>query len=445
MITNKRAFFEGAKKTMANRDFATASDRPFEELARTDRDTMRARARWLSSNNPIMSNIDETIINNVVGRGMKLQADKKIEQRFNEWSMKCDLTGKLSFYDMQRVILNHRMVDGEIFIYKKIVNGELRLQLIEADQLDTYRGTSGMNIDTDGRVTEYYFKSGNSSVEISAEHIINYFKAQRASQYRGVSEYSRCIVDIKNMHGYVTALIESMRARSSIAYAVFGDEDPAAFGANDDGTLDTDEKLQYINSAFVAYLNGASKIEALDSSTTPVNLEEFIVNMIRLQAAGRNVSYELASRDYSKVNFTSGRMGRIDDNRRFDYEQSDIINYVLDDIFATWWSLESLSSVPDHNWIPPIREWVRPTEDLKVALDKIDNNLGAPEDAAKALGLDYEATLRRKKENIDLAKKILGEDYKTDSAAALERRRSKQEIGDIVIAVMAELQNKEEN
>ena len=40
--TQKRAFYEGGKKTAANRDFWNANS-PFEDTAKSDRDTMRAR------------------------------------------------------------------------------------------------------------------------------------------------------------------------------------------------------------------------------------------------------------------------------------------------------------------------------------------------------------------------------------------------------------------
>jgi len=87
----KRAFYEGGRITKANRDFWNANS-PFETTAAPDRDILRARARWLHENNPIMANIDKTIVNNVVGRGITLQsktgtkrADEEIERLWREW------------------------------------------------------------------------------------------------------------------------------------------------------------------------------------------------------------------------------------------------------------------------------------------------------------------------------------------------------------------------
>lgn len=145
-LTNAhRNFYEGGKKTQANRDFWNATS-PFEETATVDRDTLRARARWLYANNPIMANIDGAIIDNVVGQGITLQSrigkkklDDDIELRYKTWcedKNKCDSSGRMNFYDIQRVILGTRMVDGEIFIYKRYTDEGLKLQMIEADALD---------------------------------------------------------------------------------------------------------------------------------------------------------------------------------------------------------------------------------------------------------------------------------------------------------------------
>lgn len=416
-----RTFFDGAKRTTATRDFANASNQNFEELVKMDRDTLRARARWLSANNPIMSNIDNTIINNVIGKGIKLQADSHIVEKFEAWQKKCDLTGRKTFYDMQKIILETRMVDGEILIYKKPTRDGLRLQLIEADQIDTYAGQSGLELDADGKVTGYHIITNNGTVLIDAKYIINYHKSNRVSQYRGVSEYSRSVIDIKNFQGFTTANIQALRSRANIAYVVEGDNiDPKNYGAVEGDA--TNDPIQEINNAFVFYLNQGESIKALDSSTTPINYAEFVESTVRLIATGRNISYELAFRDFSRVNFSSARASIIQDNKRFDSEQEHIITYVLNDVFEAWYELEVLGgreaeTYPTYSWITPVREWVQPDKDLNVLLNKIDNNLGTPEDAAKALGLDYEDILKRKKANLDLAKKILGEHYKDPSDA----------------------------
>ena len=69
----ERAFYEGAKQTRLNRDF-NISNNHFELQVSGDRDMLRARARWLSANNPICKSIDRSIIKNCIGSGISLQS-----------------------------------------------------------------------------------------------------------------------------------------------------------------------------------------------------------------------------------------------------------------------------------------------------------------------------------------------------------------------------------
>jgi capsid protein len=213
------------------------------------------------------------------------------------------------------------------------------------------------------------------------------------------------VIDIKNFHGFVTANIQSLRARANIAYVVEGTTvDPFNNGVT------ADEELQEINGTFVHYLNNGESIKALDSSTTPINFSEFVESTVRMIAVARNVSYELAFRDFSRVNFSSARASLIQDNKRFDTEQRHIIDYVLAPIFWAWYEVEELrgnvpSKKPTLNWITPVREWVKPTEDLKVTLDLIDRNLKTYTEAAKERGMDFEELLKMRQEEEKMIKK----------------------------------------
>lgn len=421
-MTNKRGFYEGGKKTLVNRDFWNANS-PFEETATADRDTLRARARWLHENNPIMANIDKAIINNVVGAGIGLQSktgnkkfDDIVEKRFKAWSKTCDITGRLNFADFQRLVLESRMVDGEIFIYKKVTNEGLKLQLIEADALDSYQGTSGITIDADGKPQKYHFKINNKSITIDAKHIINYCRIERATQYRGISEYKQAIVDIKNFSAYQSATVRNARANAEIAYTIESERDTGTFGVklDDDG-----EDIQEINGLMVYYLRPGEKASK-HKNDMGNGYKDFITSTVRMIATARNISYELAFRDYSQVNFASSRASLIQDNKRFDYEQNHIKSYVLDAIFRDWFELEVLNGNIQVNsakwlkdkdafivprWSFPKREWVNPQQDMKAIEKEIELNLTTMTDLAHERGRDFEEVLKTKQKEKELMKK----------------------------------------
>lgn len=423
-ITNKkRSFYQGGKKTQQNRDFYNATS-PFETTATLDRDTMRGRARWLYSNNPIMSNIDESLLNNIIGNGIGLQAktgvkkiDDAIEKRWKQWCKKCDITKRINFNDLQRVILLSRMVDGEIFIYKKIVNQELVLQVIEADSLDTMSSDNGIEIDENGTPVNYIFRDkNNKSTKVKAENIINYFKMERVTQYRGVSEYKQAILDIKNFSAYQTATVASQRANAEIAYTVETERTPGDFNINSD----SGEELEDINGLMVYYLRAGEKVEKHDNKPQGSGYSDFITNSVRMIASARKISYELAFKDYSKVNFASSRASLIEDNKRFDNEQTHFVDYVLEDIYLEWLEIEIMNqSIPitakqwakdkekyqAHRWSFPKRQWVDPLKSIKATDLAIKLNQTTETAECASAGEDYEEILATKKKEKELREK----------------------------------------
>ena len=441
----KRRFYEGGRITKANRDFWNANS-PFEVTASPDRDILRARARWLHENNPIMANIDKTIVNNVVGRGIKLQSktglskfDDEVEKLWREWEKKenCDITGRLNFGDLQRLILEQRMVDGEILIYKKITKDKkfpLKIQLIEADRINKFGGDfvnviDGVEIDDNGKPIYYYivnnrdYESKIEYIKLLAEDVINYFKLERATQYRGISEYKQAIIDLKNFAAFQTATIQAARARANIAYIAEQEGVPGfANGVRDDDF----EKIQEINGVMVHYLRKGEKIAKLDPDLVSNTYKDFVESVIRMLAVARNVSYELAFRDFSKVNFSSARASIIQDNKRFDYEQQHIIDYVLNPIYESW--LDSMvlagrikSIKPERyfankqkylkpKWVTPAREWVDPLKDMKAIELELALGLTTKSEVIAKRGKDFEEVLIQQKRENELIKKILGEE-----------------------------------
>lgn len=420
-LTNDRGFYEGGKKTTANKDFWNANQ-PFEITATPDRDTLRMRARWLSANNAIMDNIDNAIINNVVGTGITLQVstprktfNNLVEKRFKTWTKakNCDLTKRHNFKTIQRILIKSRMVDGEVFIYMAVVDRRLKLQMFEPDMLDTTRADGGMELGTNNEVVRYHFvDDNNQSFSKPAEDIINFYLCERPTQYRGVTEYKSAILDIKNFSAFQSATIQAMRARANIAYVVKQEGNPTLLNAN----LNT--KTQAVNGVQALYLNKGESVSKLDPDSPPTDYVQFSESTIRLIATARKISYELAFRDYSKVNFASSRASLLQDFKRFDYEQEHLTETVLEVIYERWLDIEIMSGrikapryaidpeeYQSHNWVTPKRDLVDPLKEITALEKLIDMNLSTETDEALARGYNYEDILIKKKQEKELREK----------------------------------------
>lgn len=438
----KRGFYEGGKLRGANNDFHNANA-PFEDQASPDRDIMRARARWLHENNGIISGIDSSIKANAIGAGLKFQSktgDKKlddaIEKAFEEWikPKNCDITGRLFFGDMQNLILGQRMMDGEILIYPKITTDKknpLKIQLIEADRFDgamftnanTVDGTTyidGMEVDTNGKPQKYVLRNGLfDKVRINADDAIHYFKmTNRATQYRGISEYKQIIIDLRNFAGYNSSTIQALRARASIAYAIESTNVAGQLGAL--GKNANNDPIFDINGVMVHYLNSGEKITAIDPTINGAEYKDFMQTCIRLIAVGRQISYELAFRDYSQVNFSSARASLIQDHKRFSTEQAHLATYVLTPIFEKWldamvlagnikgvsadYYFNNKEKVCQPRWIAPAREWVDPLKDINAFKEEYKLGIGTLREYAAQRGKDLDEILAQRKEEQKMLK-----------------------------------------
>lgn len=436
-----RGFYEGGKRTGTNQDFWNANS-DFENTASPDRDTMRARARWLHENNAIMANIDATIVRNSVGNGFGFQSkcgkekiDKQIEALWAEWVQpkNCDVTGRQHFGGIQQLILSQRMCDGEVVIKKHLSSNKknpFQIQLIEADRFDsTYAVRSdenrvdGIEVDSLGAPKNYVFRDGiMGSVKVPADQIIHYFKmGNRSSQYRGLSEYKQSIVDLRNFAGYQTATLKSARARASVAYAIETSNVGGHLNAlTKDKTSDNDQ-IYDINGVMVHYLNSGEKMHQYDPTIKGTEYGEFVRSCVRLIATARQISYELAFRDYSQVNFSSARASFIQDHKRFSNEQWHMVTYVLNPLFESWLdanvmagNIKGLSASAyflnksdfcKPRWIAPAREWVDPLKDINALMKEIEMGITTIGEVAAARGKDLEDVIAdRVKENEMLRK-----------------------------------------
>lgn len=429
----ERAFYEGAKSTRLNRDFNITNNH-FELQAGTDREMLKARARWLAANNPITKSIDRSIVKNVVGKGISLQSRVKeedlksskqfnqdIENLWNEFIKKehFDVAGRLGSYQSQKLSLKTKMTDGEMLVNKvwtKDKKFPLKFQFIESDQFDTRLSKynkndvfSGVEVDSYGRPVAYHLKesiNSFSSKRFDAKNIIHYFDIERSSQYRGISDYAQVINNLKDFAAYNDSEIVKNRILSSfglfikttdLGKSMFGDKKAAE-------KQSSSEPIKEITAGMIKYLRQGEEVQTVQSTQQGNSYNDFVTTTIRLISAGRDISYELAFRDYSKVNFASARAGLIQDNKRFDDEQQCMVLNLLNPMFEAFIDSQVLVGnlkVPNdyyqnkHKyikpvWVMPEREWVDPLKDIKATEKEIDLGINSKTRAAAAKGRNFE-------------------------------------------------------
>lgn len=418
-----------------------------EEVDKPHRTILMARGRDLERNSDIVGSSLLGVIRNTVGdRGILPQArilktngtdneklNDQIEELWTEWvrPVNCDASGQSSFTEIQAITLRRRIVDGEIFVRKIITKdpkNPLKLQLLESDQLDLSKyGDNiydGIEVDEFLKPIRYWFYknqmklgSRQESIGIPASEIIHLFTKKRPSQIHGISELAIVMQRIKDTKEYIDA--ELVAARIAACFAIFIRKINPGSVMGRMGTGDGNKPLQSIEPGMIQYLNVGEDVVDARPNHPQTTAGDFISLQQRLAGAGLGQSYELLSRDLSKVSYSSVRQGHLEDRKNFEGIQQFIVEHLCIPIWEAFVEASILAGsfkVPDFysnksrytkaRWITPGWQWVDPLKEVRAAEVAISMGVSTLEEVCGQRGSDWQEVLKQRAREIEFADSI---------------------------------------
>lgn len=422
-----------------------------EQTDRNYRDTIRARARDLERNSDLMNANVHPFIRNVVGKGFNLEAktdneefNTAIEALWIKWCRKdnCDVTGSQSFWEMVRMAIRRKRIDGGILFIKCYTEGGVipfKLQAIEVDELDNTqfaphnrgcRVVGGVEYNKYNRAVGYWIRQYDIegytqliSRYVPRENVIFYFSKTRPSQIREISEMAATIGRIKETNGYIEAA--SIKERIAACLSVFIKKAlPTGGGLGRQIQSDKNSKLKKYNEielapGLVTELNAGDEIDVVNPGSSATNGSDFIKSMSRLISAGQGISYEAASRDLSEANYSSARQAMIEDEETFIPEQEKLKDEILDETYRAFvisavlsgavkctddfW--ENIDHYTAHDWNRKPKKWIDPLKEAsanKIALETTQKTLN---EIWREEGKDYKTVIDDMKRIKDYAEK----------------------------------------
>jgi len=419
---------------------------------------LRDRARSLYQNDPYLSGMVNSLIDNVVDKGITLQSkvrmrrrdeyDLRVNHQIEAWFYKwaenpswCDVRGQNDFYDFQRIILGSKVIAGEVLV--RIVRRRfgdspipLALELIEADQLDdthsVAQGPSGneirMGVEVDGwgRPMAYWIlpnhpgdlffrngrNGGSSPVRVGAENILHLVnrKGWRPGQTRGVSALHSILLRLKNLHSYEEAEVVKARYQACIGAYIQSDLPET------EGEIDQyGQPIEYLEPGLKERLRPGETIAAFDPSSPNPNLPDFIKHLLRSVAKGAGVSAYTATGDVTDANFSSMRTALLEERKRFKIEQSLLIQEFNHPVYRVWLEQAVLSGAvnlpgydlnPDFylcdQWSGAGWDWVDPLKDVQATELGLAIGTQTLTDALASLGHDLEDVLAKRRQEMAL-------------------------------------------
>lgn len=409
---------------------------------RPDRGPQRQKLATISidliRNTPLARQGQRVIANNVVGDGIipkviggskRQRKDllERIETHFDTTSI--DAQGRQNLYGIQRLVLKTVVASGEALVRRRrrTRNDTLalpfQLEVVEPEYLNPYLdgetdlGTTireGIEYDRAGRRIAYHlfdqhpadalrWKYQLNSRRIPATDVIHVFDQDRAGQQRGISWYEAIIEKLQHLDEYDDA--ELLRQKIAACFTAFrsGGDDII----DQDGETVIEDDLEMISPGRVERL-GPGETVTFGKPPETSSYGEFTKTVHRLVAAGLGITYESLTGDLRGVNFSSGRMGRMEMDRNVSAWQWLMMIPQFCQPLAIW-TMEAYVQATGRGlpqglglgWVPPHRMMIDPEGEIKAMI--LSNRAGytSRSHSIRQTGFDPERVME---EQVDDAK-----------------------------------------
>jgi lambda family phage portal protein len=353
--------------------------------------TLVARSRDLVRNHGVASGAIQTIVDNVVGPGLRLSAlpdykalgkdkewadawSRKTEALWRSWadSTECDAARSLNFNGLTTQIFRSGMINGEglalpIWLPQSTRTFATTIQLVEADRLSnpgdrqndrSIRG--GIEVDRYGAPLAYWISKNHPGdhhlgLNVSSEHyeripaytrfgrkrVIHVHDKERTGQNRGkpiltcvmplfkmLDHYERSELQAAVVNAMIAAFIETPMDSESIS-EMFG-------GSSEDYLAARNEWQVKLQGGAVIPVFPGDKVAPFTPSRPNSAYSSFVENVLRHIGAGLNLPFELLMKDFSKTNYSSARAALMEAWRYFLGRRSWLATYWAKPVYELW-------------------------------------------------------------------------------------------------------------
>ena len=412
------------------------------------RNTVRARSRDLERNSDLFMSQVHPWVRNVVGKGYVLEAksgdeifDKAIEALWVKWCKKqnCDVTGSQSFWEMARMTVRRKKIDGGIIFIKCYTEGGIlpfKLQAVEVDELDEThlaphakgnKVVGGIEYDKNRRAVGYWFREYDiegyqilTPRYIEAEDVIFYYSKSRPSQLREMPEMAHILQRIKEVNGYIEAATIKERIAACLSVFIKNTSPAPRLGQP---VKQSDNGIDYnrlkLSPGMITKLNQGEELDIVNPASSATDGNTFIKSMTRLISAGQGISYEAASRDLTGANYSSARQATIEDEETFVPEQEKLKDEFFDEVYEAFVVSAILAGAvecPDfkdnrdkylaHAWNRKPKKWIDPVKETNANKTAIASGQKTLVELWAENGRDYKDVLDEMKQVQDYAGEI---------------------------------------
>lgn len=382
--------FEAAETPAWTESWPTHAAPINDDLAR-QLPTLRARSRGLARNNEWAIRYLIQLDDNILGEaGLRLQMrmtklngephteiNDRLEAAFTRWGQDADVSG-MSWREVETLALAGLPQDGELLYRLRPGAGPMgiQIQLLDPALLDVAlnrewggaRIRMGIEINDDGRPQAYWLRmsrvgdgpndlvSVGRHVRIPAEQIRHRFLRREVGQLRGYPWLAGGARRLWLLHDFEeSAAVASSNAAKRQGFFVTKDgEAPSGFAdtiissvldtAKAAGKVLTPDEIATITAAAEKYnttmpgqfdtLPHGTEFQKFETAWPNIQADSYIKQQLRGWAAARGMSYVTVGNDLEAVNYSSARVGIIDEREHYKTVQGLLKSWLHAEVFA---------------------------------------------------------------------------------------------------------------
>ena len=439
---------------------------------------MRARSRDLARNNEYARRYFNLLKTNVVGQhGFKLQVkaldprgaldtdgNQSIETAFKVWGKRgnCTADGKMSWVDVQKMVVEGLARDGEVFVIKHRGNAfhdSFSLEFLEPDQIDEKKNERldngreirmGVELDKFKKPIAYHVLTSHpgdydfaSMVKspkhkrIPAEKMIHVFMPLRAGQTRGEPWMSSAMASIKQLNGWREASIVAARMGAS-KMGFFTSPSGDGFVADD---LDGNVPIIEAQPGTFHQLPQGVSFQSFDPQYPTSEFDSFHKSVLKGVASALGVSYTSLASDLEATSYSSIRQGALEERDFYRSVQQVMTDHFVRPVYEAWLeaSMEvgtlfmPLATYDKFSTASEFRgrawNWVDPMKEMNAAVLGMKNGVLSLQDVAAQYGKDTEELLAEIQRDKDLMEQF-GVKYALEPYGATQMGIEPDIIGD---------------
>lgn len=450
----KKRRYDGARLSRLTNDW-TASATTANQILRMDLAQLRRRSRDLSRNDPYAKRFFQLVRTNVIGKGIQLQVHtsdgskkrdakltSKVEYKFWQWAKKtnCTVSGKLSFVEALQLFVTQMSRDGESLVRMVADQNNpfgFSLKFYDADWLDENWSTTlpsgnrvimSVEVDSNEKPIAYWLtepvgnyphsvrrREGRTRFRVDASEMIHSFiVTEGEDQSRGIPWLHASMLRMFMLYAFEEAELEGKRVFASQGVYLIPpvDLDVAAF----EGDEETEEaaQLEDIEPGMQQVLKPGWDVKEF-SPKVDTTVEGFRKSQLRGAGVGAGISYHTLAGDLEAVNYSSARIGSLEDRDMWREIQEKVISDFCEPIYKKWVEAAFLKGILEISYQdfqriqePTFRgrgwDWVDPAKDMSAHIEGLTNGIESLTEVLSEKGVDIEDHFDELKKVQDMAK-----------------------------------------